>query len=688
MILHGNNSRPVLAGLIALVIMLLAGAFLINAYVNKERERDLDDWSVRLSMAAENRVEAIEDWLTAQTRALAELANNASLQLYLWQLSQREEASTATEPAQLSFLRNLIIATAQRYGFASTEAQPAVRANLAQRQATGLALVDTQQRLVVATPGMPKLEGTFEATILQALQSTTPAISNLVVDSQQRVLLAIAVPVPSVLGAQADAKGGAVVAIVNAQRDLFPLLKRGVPFTSADESLLVQVRGKQVVYLSPTSDGSLPTRKSRPLNRLDLAAASAASTPGQFGQFHNYQGREVLAGSQPLRSVPWVLVQAVDAREALLESSRHRHFLITSSALLLFFIAATLVAAWRHGSSVRAMHDADALRSKTLELQKQTELLHAVTDNTESYVLLLDEQQRVLFANTRMAETADTPPHELVGNSLAGVIGPANIEPISDYIGQLQKDGGTQRCTRRLVMGGEQRTFQCVLVPVEQVGERYHAMLLVLQDITELQRVQQKHASLLRRLVDTLMYVVDLHDPHSAHHSSRVAEVANAVGRELQLSKADTRTLDLAASLANLGKILIPKEILTKTEALTEAEQDLLHRHVQFGVELLENLEFNGPVLDTIAQKQEHLDGSGYPNGLKGDDILLTAKILAVSNAFVALISPRAYRGEINIEQALNQLLEEAGNKYDRHVVAALFHVAENRNHWSQWQDG
>jgi len=686
MILRGNNSRPVLAGFGALVIILLVGAFLINAYVNKERERDLDDWSVRLSMAAENRVEAIEDWLTTHTRTLAELANNASLQLYLWQLSQREEPLAATEPAQLSFLRNLIIATARRSGLASTEAQPAVRANLAQKQATGLALVDAQQRLVVATPGMPELGGAFDTAILQASQSATPAISNLELDSQQRALLAIAVPVPSVLGAPADTKSGVVVAVFSAQRDLFPLLKRGVPFTSADESLLVQARGKQVIYLSPTSDEGLPTLKSLPLDRPELAAASAVSAPGQFGRYHNYLGREVLASSQPLRSVPWVLIQTVDAREALLESSRHRRFLITSFTLLLFFIAATLVAAWRHGSSVRASHDADTLRSKSLELQKQSELLHAVTDNTEAYVLLLDEQQRVLFANTQMAETADTPPHELVGNSLAGVIGPANVEPIADSIEQLQKDGSTQHCTRQLLMGGEQRSFQCVLVPVEQVGERYHAMLLVLQDITELQRAQQKHSTLLRRLVDTLMQVVDLHDPHSAHHSSRMTEVANAVGRELQLSETDTRTLDLAASLANLGKIFVPREVLTKTDALTDAEQDLLHRHVQFGIELLEDLEFDGPVLDAIAQKQEHLDGSGYPNGLKDDHILLTAKILAVSNAFVALISPRAYRDEINIEQALNQLLQEAGSKYDRHVVAALFHVAENRSHWSQWQ--
>ena len=688
MILQGNDNRPVLAGLSGLLIMLLVGAFLITAYINKVRERDLDDWSLRLSMVAENRVEAIEDWLAARVQVLTELANNASLQLYLRQLSQHEKPPAATQPAQLSFLRNLIVATAQRHGLASDETQPAVHANLTQRQASGLALVDAGQRLVVKTPGMPELHSEFKAAILQAVQSATPVISELVLDSQQHALLAVAVPVPSVLGLQAEAIDGAVIAIVDVQRELFPLLKRGVPFTSGDESSLVQARDNRVVYLSPTSGGGLPTRKSLPLDRLGLAAASALSTPGQFGQFHDYRGRKVLASSQPLRSVPWVLLQSVDASEALLESNRHRRFLITSFTLLLFFIAATLVAAWRHGSSVRAGHDADTLRRKTLELQKQSELLRAVTDNTEAYVLLLDERQRVLFANARMAATTDTPPQELAGNSLAGVIGPINAEPISRSIEQLQSDGGTQHCTRQLFMDGEQKTFQCVLVPVKQVGERYHAILLVLQDITELQRAQQKHSALLRRLVDTLMHVVDLHDPHSANHSSRMVEVANAVGRELQLSETDMRTLDLAASLANLGKIFVPREVLTKTEALTQAEQDLARRHVQFGVELLKDLEFDGPVLDSIAQKQEHLDGSGYPAGLKGDDILLTSRILAVCNVFVALISPRAYRGEINIQEALNTLLQEAGNKYDRRVVAALFHVAENRSHWSEWQEG
>lgn len=682
-------NKPVWAGVFALLLILAAGALLINAYVKKERQRDLEDWSIRLGLVAETRVEAIETWLAAQDASLTELANNASLQLYVWQLSQRQDEDQAAEPAQLAYLRNLILASATRYGFEPEQRQPAITANVPRHYATGLALFDAAQRVVVSTSGMPDIGTAFQATIAQAAKTGKTTFSRLVLDSHERVLLGIAVPVPVVLGAQGEqAFGGVILGVHNAARTLFPLLRTGVPMTGADESLLVQQEDNQVVYLSPTLGGGTPTRKSLPLDRSSLAAAVAVRQPGEFGEFRNYLGHPVLATSRQLRSVPWVLVQEVDAFEALQESNRHRRFLITSFSLLLFFIAATLVAAWRHGSSVRALHDADTLRGQSLALKKQTELLHAVTDNTEAYVLLLDDHQRVLFANTRLAKAVATEPEALAGNLLSAVIGPANVQPMADAIEQLQKDGTAHHCTRQMSIGGQERTYQCSLVPVDRVGERYNAMLLVLHDITELQRVQQRHATLLRKLIDTLMHVVDLHDPYSAHHSSRMVEVANAVGRELELDETDRRTLDMAASLANLGKIFVPKEILTKTTPLTEAEHELLQRHVRYGVELLEDLEFEGPVLDTIRQKQEHLDGSGYPARLKNGEILFTARILAVANAFVALVSPRAYRDGIDIEAALDRLLEAAGKHYDRRVVAALFHVSANRSDWSDWLKG
>ena len=683
-----SSTKPIWAGIAALLALLIAGALLINAYVDKERQRDLDDWSIRLGLIAETRVEAIEDWLQQQRRALQELASNASLQLYLWQLAQREPGEAAAEPAQLTFLRNLLVASAERYGFGDPRQQPAIPANLPQRLDSGLTLLDLQGQPVVATSGMPELGTAFRDAVERALDSGTPSYSQLTLDSHERVLLGIAVPVPVVLGAQGNGPhSGVILAVQSAARKLYPLLTSGAPSTASDESLLVQQEDNQVVYLSPTRDGGLPTRKSLPLDRHRLAAAAAIAHPGSFGQFRNYAGADVLATSRALRSVRWVLLQQVDAGLALQESNRHRRFLITSFSLLLFFIAATLVAAWRHGSSVRALHNAAELRAKTLELQKQSELLHAVTDNAEAYVVLLDDQQRVLFANARLANATGSAPDELEGNTLASVIGPANVEPLADAMEQLHRDTAAQQCTRQMVIGGEQKTLQCSMVPIDRVGERFNAMLLVLQDITELQRAQEKHATLLRKLIATLMHVVDLHDPHSAHHSERLVQVANAIGRELGLDAAERRTLDMAASLANLGKIFVPREVLTKTTPLTEAEQELVQRHVQYGVELLEELEFDGPVLDTIRQKQEHLDGSGYPHRLSGDEILRSARILAVANAFVALVSPRAYRGGMSPQAALDRLLKEAGTRYDRHVVAALFHVAENRSDWSEWEN-
>ncbi len=684
--MNQTDTKPIRNGILILVAILLVGGFLINAYVDRERQRDLDDWAIRLGLVAETHVEAIEGWLETQRKSLDELANNASIQLYLWQLSQREPNDGTAEPAQLTYLRNLIIASAERYGLTPDTEQPAIPANLPQRHDTGLALFDDNRRLVVATRGIPEIGNVFRQAIDKALQTGKVSYSELVTDPHDRVLFGIAVPVPVVIGADTGKKhAGVVFAVYNAAHTLYPLLKRGVPVGPGNESLLVTKRDTQVVYLSPTAPGGIPTRKSLPLDRSGLAAAAAVMQPGQFGEFTNYRGETVLAISRPLRSLPWVLVEEVSATGALQESDRHRRSLVVNFSLLLFVIAAILIAAWWHGSSVRARRDADELRAKTHQLQNQTELLRAVTDNTEAHILLLDEQQKVLFANNLIARSTGATPQELIGNTLTGVLGPANAAPLLQLVEQLKQDRNTRHCTLDMTLDDETRTFQCSLVPVDRVGKRDNAILVVLHDITELQQAQQKHARLLRRLVATLMHVVDLHDPYSADHTARMVVVANAVGRELGLDEQQRQSLDLAANLANLGKIFVPREILTKVEPLTEAEQTLLQRHVQFGVELLEDLDFDGPVLDTIRQKQEHMDGSGYPNHLSGDQIILTARILAVANAFVALVSPRAYRNAVSIEEALDQLLKEAGSKYDRHVVAALFHVAENRSDWSEW---
>ncbi len=678
------QAPSIAAGIVILLLMIVLGAYLINLYISQEYERDLQQWESRLDLVADTRTDAIERWFDLRHAELQELADNASLQLYLWQILQPPQREMSdVEPAQLSYLRNLMLAAADRDGYLSRDI-PRIPADLPQTQTTGLALLNNKLQPVVTTPGMPEI-GTAERQAAEAaLSSGHHQISELRLDSQDRAVIALAVPVTAVLGAKSSRPEpiGVLVGIRNADAELMPLLHQGASFAEASEALLLERRDNMVVYLSPGQDGTKPARRSLRMDRTNLGGVNAVTTPGSFGVYDNYRGEPVLQVSRRLESVPWILVQQVDAGQAMKESNYHRRFLVTALSLLLLSVVAMSIAAWRHGSSVRAQQQAHELRKKALKLQKQTELLHAVTDNIDTLTLLLSQDERILFSNQVTAEAAGAALHDLIGNPLGAALGSAVTAELEPGIQAARASGKNVWRVISLPIGGQNRSYRTGFIPVERIGRHEQPLLLVLTDITQLQQAQQRHSKLLRNLVSTLVHVVDMHDPWSAHHSQRMVEVANAIGREMRLGAQERQTLELAATLANLGKIMIPREILVKTEPLTDAEHELLQKHVLHGLELLENLDFNGPVLETIAQKQELLNGSGYPHGLHAEHMSQTGKILSVANVFVALTSPRAYRAGMSTQQAVSELMAGADTRYDRHVVAALFHIAENRKEW------
>jgi HD-GYP domain-containing protein (c-di-GMP phosphodiesterase class II) len=130
-------------------------------------------------------------------------------------------------------------------------------------------------------------------------------------------------------------------------------------------------------------------------------------------------------------------------------------------------------------------------------------------------------------------------------------------------------------------------------------------------------------------------------------------------------------TLDIAANLAQIGKMAIPKEIVAKVGRLTDEENRIMQTHVRHALTILKDIDFDLPVLDTIAQSHERLDGSGYPQGLSGDQLRLEARILAICDVFCARIEERSYRSSLEPEQAL-VVLEQNSNKYDADIVAEL----------------
>lgn len=169
----------------------------------------------------------------------------------------------------------------------------------------------------------------------------------------------------------------------------------------------------------------------------------------------------------------------------------------------------------------------------------------------------------------------------------------------------------------------------------------------------------------LRGTANAMAAIVELKDRYAAGHQRRVSEIACKIGGAMGLSADRIEGIRTAASIHDLGKIQIPAEILAKPERLTEAELDIVKAHPTVGYEMLKTIEFPWPVARTTLQHHERMNGSGYPSGISGDDILMDARILAVADVIEAMCSDRPHRPALGIGQALEEISANRGVLYD-----------------------
>lgn len=679
---HARLLLPV----IGLALLLVVGLWFIFAYAHKEKGRDLHTWEALLGAVVDNHARNVSQWLDAQTAVVQELANNTSVRFYLTQLDATEDKNVSAEhSAQVAYLRNLLEATAERNHFSRSAGVARLPANVEFAADAGLVIVDKDGITLTESTGF-RTDDTLRATMIEVIKSGKPALQDIYSNRRGEIVLGFVVPVFHV---QQSNDGqmkplGAIAGVKRANDELFPLLSHKGTLTSSDETLLVRREADAVSYITPLKDGTQALRKRLPATNPELSEAHAVNHPGTFAHKQDYAGRDVLMVSRAFAQAPWVLVEKVDANEALRESREHQRFLLTSLILTMLAATIALVAAWWYGASMKERTIAADLRSKSRELAQQTNLLQQVMNGTPDLIFTV-ASGNLLFCNKALAEIVGESAALLSGKTLSSIFGPAAAQPIEELIRQA---GAHAKGVSRMVdleIGKQMQTYYFTAIPIDSGTSDSSKVLCICRNMTSEQQAQAKRQSLMKQLVTTLTHAVDLHDPFCAEHSARTAQVAGAIGKELALSAEMIESLDLASRLANVGKMLLPKELLTKLEPLTPDDHALLQTHVQHSVDLLKDLDFDGPVISIIAQKNEHVDGSGYPQGLKGDELLLPSRILAVANTFVAMVSARAYRAGIPLDEALDQLLKETGTRYDRHVVAALFHVAENRQEWSSW---
>lgn len=190
----------------------------------------------------------------------------------------------------------------------------------------------------------------------------------------------------------------------------------------------------------------------------------------------------------------------------------------------------------------------------------------------------------------------------------------------------------------------------------------------------ELEMREQLHESLID-MIKAIAVTIEKRDPYTAGHQQRVAAISILIAQELQWDKERVEGLRLGALIHDIGKIAVPIEILSKPGKLMEPEFALIKIHPQSGYDILKEIKFPWPIAKMICQHHERLDGSGYPHGLRGDEMIDEAKILAVADVVEAISSHRPYRAALGIQMAIDEIEKNKGILYDSEIVDACVKV-------------
>lgn len=372
-------------------------------------------------------------------------------------------------------------------------------------------------------------------------------------------------------------------------------------------------------------------------------------------------------------------------------------------------VIALPVMAWQPGGALTIFaRDLEAFDEEEVKLL--SELADDIAYGVES-LRLRDERQRVedaLLAQTQQwRSTFDAISDPVYVVNPAGVITQCNnalsyllgipydhivgrdacelLRDTSSFLEECLRSRGqeTRRSESDIFLIGD-RFYKITFDPLKSRTGQYLGSIQVMNDITEqitaereLKTNYSRLKSLLNNTITTIAKIVEMQDPYTAGHEHRVSQLACAIAREMDLSEEKIESIRVAGILHDIGKLYVPSQILSKPGALNETEFILIKMHALTGYETLKSIDFPWPVAQIVRQHHERINGSGYPDGLSGDDTLIEARILAVADVVESMSSHRPYRPSRGMEVTLQEIEKNSGVLYDAVVAQAcrrLFH--------------
>jgi PAS domain S-box-containing protein/putative nucleotidyltransferase with HDIG domain len=371
----------------------------------------------------------------------------------------------------------------------------------------------------------------------------------------------------------------------------------------------------------------------------------------------------------------------------------------------------------------------DITKQKEAQAQYETseERYHELVEKANIAILTDDPEGNITYFNNRFAELFGYSVAEMRGQTLQTIIHPDNAEQVLEiHAARSQGREAPSRYEFKAVRkDGTPIYLEADVVEIKQgdtivgshsyiwdITERKKAEIQLKQNFGELekngenqsvwlstandllkqqiarrkraeQELKKSYGQLREVLTETVLAmgnIVEARDPYTAGHQQRVTRLACAIAEQLGMTEEQIAGIGIAGLLHDIGKIMVPAEILNKPGRLDEMEFKLIKAHPQVGFDILKNIDFPWPIAQMVLQHHERMDGSGYPNGLPGDQILLEARILAIADVVESMSSHRPYRPSLGIDAALKEIIDKKESRYDPLAVDMCIRLFAEKN--------
>ncbi len=640
-----------------LVALLVIASVVVVLMTTQQRERQLfSELESRAAVFAGLRTQVIETWLDDLGAVGRRLAQSDLFRLFATEVDISGQSMSA-DPALAAQMPYMVQAMTEL---------------AKQEHVIGVYLIDRAGRATLASAGAPQLTEPQRNAAMRVYQIgqrvVTPArpspVDGLVMD----VILPIAPPQRD--NSNQPAVTGALLLTMPVSTRLAQILAPSPLYQTGERTRLVQVvDGKayeidpaRVPYIREISAGFLP----RDVQPIAFGARTAVDG-----------NRSVYSTGVPVAHMPWLIVHEMDRERAEAPLNAYRWSMIAFSTLVATVLVVGFVALWWRQANEHSRALAIQFRDLSAQINAQKRLLDSILNNVHELIGLKATTGAYIYVNKAFEAAIGRDTEKIVGLDDSALFGRGTADRLRLQDESALRAGTVVTSDEEIYLGSKLHHFQISKVPFIDAAGSVSGIISVARDVTDIVENERRRQRAVEQMVRALMRTIEAVDSYLAGHSLRVQRFGGAVARRLTLSQRDVLTVEIAAALSQVGKTAIPREIVAKPGRLSPEELKIMETHVDHAVAILSGVDFELPVVEVVAQMHERLDGSGYPKGLKGEQIGILGRILAACDVFCARIEPRSYRHRLTSDEALDVLTKNP-DRYDADVVAALSEVVHS----------